>query len=458
MSTTPSNESTRVNSPTDERTSVAGFPYLGYPPRVSTPVLRRTVINATQLQAEAAAEAIITDSERWGMPVARQQERVGQAAVHAAMIVQSALIFDLPTSQAIRMFAPCSPPTSINTLPRTPADTPSPEPLPIPPRRVDTPFPHDLAQPSSPVVPPVYSPQYAPPDYTPHSPTPEPQEERESSPPTSTAETPGAHPGPGWIPNVNEEGILHEYTVPVGEEGLEIAPFFQYDFDTDTPEILLTRGRNCRVHARFLRARSQPYPCPILTQQQKLLFRRNERHTRLVDQALDLERDVTLRAKVQHFRRDVEKAARAADFAAEAKEVFNQARLDAWNSAKRLADADAYTRLRTRILTEVVRSHDLPRHVVIEGLQSIHDRAHKHSRRREERCRWCRKDNHDTAECGMMRQCLYCMGQGHLEADCRTPHLRCTEEYMCNVPHDHRRFHYPCIALTLAAAQLAQSG
>jgi hypothetical protein len=134
MSTTPINESTRVNSPIDERTSIAGFPYLGYPPRVSTPVLRRTVINATQLQAEAAAEAIITDSERWGMPVARQQERVGQAAVHAAMIVQSALIFDLPTSQAIRMFAPRSPPASINTLPRTPADTPSPEPLPIPPR------------------------------------------------------------------------------------------------------------------------------------------------------------------------------------------------------------------------------------------------------------------------------------------------------------------------------------
>jgi len=133
ISTTTTNESTRVNSPIDERTSVAGFPYLGYPPHVSTPVLRRTIINATQLQAEAAAEAIITDSERWGMPVARQQERMGQAAVHAAMIVQSALIFDVPISQAIRMFAPRSPPTSINTLSRTPTDTPSPEPLPIPP-------------------------------------------------------------------------------------------------------------------------------------------------------------------------------------------------------------------------------------------------------------------------------------------------------------------------------------
>jgi hypothetical protein len=88
---------------------------------------------------------------------------------------------------------------------------------------------------------------------------------------------------------------------------------------------------------------------------------------------LDLERDITLQAEVQHFCRGVEKATRAAEFLAEAKEVFNQARLDAWNSARRLADADAYTQLRTRVLTEVVRSHNLPRHIIMEGLQLIHD-------------------------------------------------------------------------------------
>jgi hypothetical protein len=88
-----------------------------------------------QLQAKAAAEAIIIDAERWGMPIARQQERIEQAAVHAAMVVQLALIFNLPISQAIQMFVPRSPLASINSLPvpHTLTNTSSPEPLSIPP-------------------------------------------------------------------------------------------------------------------------------------------------------------------------------------------------------------------------------------------------------------------------------------------------------------------------------------
>jgi Chromo (CHRromatin Organisation MOdifier) domain len=134
MSITPTNDSTRGNTPVNDRPSIMGTPYIEYPQRISTPVLQQTVINATQLQAEEAAEAIIVNAERWGMPIARQQERIGQAAVHVAMVVQSALVFNLPTSQAIQMFAPCSPPASINSLPHTSTDTSSPKPLPIPPR------------------------------------------------------------------------------------------------------------------------------------------------------------------------------------------------------------------------------------------------------------------------------------------------------------------------------------
>jgi hypothetical protein len=437
-----------------------GIPVLEYPIRVSTPVLQRTVLDAAEEQAMEAAEQIITLAQEHGVAVARRQERAQQAAVHAAMIVQSRLVFEIPMGQALRMFGNRSPPATITRLPPAGATTPSPEPLPIPPRRVDTPFPQDLPQTNSddPAVPPVYSPQYAPPDYAPRSPTPEPQEEGELTPELTTEEAPGEYPGPGWIPNIDEEGVVHEYTVPVGEEDLEIAPFFQYDLEVEPPEIRLTQGRNCRVHSRLLRARARPYPCPILTSQQRLLFREKERHTRFVDQALDLERDVSLRAEVQHFRNSIDKSARIAAFIADAKEAFFQARWDEQRSADRLGAADAYTRLRTRVLTEVIPSSRLPSHIINEGLQSIHDRAHDNPRRREERCRWCQRGNHDTAECALIRQCIHCMGHGHLEADCRTPHERCFEGEMCTVPHDHRRFHYPCIAMTLADAQLAQSG
>jgi hypothetical protein len=360
MPSTPTNESTRVDSPINERPTIMGIPVLEYPIRVSTPVLRRTVLDAAEEQAMEAAERIITLAEEHGVAVARQQERAQQAAVHAAMIVQSRLVFEIPQGQALHMFGNRSPPATITRLPPAGTTTPSPEPLPIPPRRVDTPFPQDLPHTNDPAVPPVYSPQYAPPDYAPRSPTPEPQEEGELTPEPTTAEAPGEYPGPGWIPNIDEEGVVHEYTVPVGEEDLEIAPFFQYDLEVEPPEIRLTQGRNCRVHSRLLRARARPYPCPILTSQQRLLFRERERHTRFVDQALDLERDVSLRAEVQHFRNSIDKSARIAAFIADAKEAFFQARWDEQRSADRLGAADAYTRLRTRVLTEVIPSSRLP--------------------------------------------------------------------------------------------------
>jgi hypothetical protein len=117
----------------------------------------------------------------------RIQERFAQrrrAGEHAAMIVQAAEMFGETIPVAIQAFARRSPsqggrgPLPIMHAPVSPllpSAVPSPEPIPIPPRRNDTPFPReeDIAQAPAPVSPlPLYSPVSPPPFYQ-NTPTPD---------------------------------------------------------------------------------------------------------------------------------------------------------------------------------------------------------------------------------------------------------------------------------------------
>ena len=127
----------------------------------------------------------------------------------------------------------------------------------------------------TPLAPPVYT----QPPYAPQSSTPEPD----------IHFTPYAHPGPDWVVNLTNKGITHDEQIPTDEhsEEEEIAPFYSYDFATDSPELLLTRGRNHRVHSRPLYARACPYHVPLFTRQEHLLFYHGQPYTPLMDAALD---------------------------------------------------------------------------------------------------------------------------------------------------------------------------
>ena len=95
------------------------------------------------------------------------------------------------------------------------------------------------------------------------------QDCEEAQTPAPGGPMPGVHPGFGWFRNANEETgspIFREYII---DDGLEIiAPYYQLDMDTDSPELLLTHGRWCTVHSRTLKARKDPYPHPALTRKQ----------------------------------------------------------------------------------------------------------------------------------------------------------------------------------------------
>ena len=93
-----------------------------------------------------------------------------------------------------------------------------------------------------------------PPSYAPQSPSPE--DDRRT--------VPYANPGPDWVVNLTNEGITHNVRIPTDKHSKEeeIALFFCYNFATNSPELLLTRGRNSKVHSCLLYARPRPYQVP----------------------------------------------------------------------------------------------------------------------------------------------------------------------------------------------------
>ena len=72
--------------------------------------------------------------------------------------------------------------------------------------------------------------------------------------------------------NIDNNSMLHKVTVLMEHEGVEIAPFIWYDFDTDSSELLITCGQGCPVYSCFLKAWPQLYPLPPFTRHERLLF------------------------------------------------------------------------------------------------------------------------------------------------------------------------------------------
>jgi hypothetical protein len=72
---------------------------------------------------------------------------------------------------------------------------------------------------------------------------------------------PHVHPEPGWSLNHDRTWVLYDVRLSVGQEGLEVPAFIQYDFDTNDPE-LLTRGWGCTVHLQPLHTQPHPRPYP----------------------------------------------------------------------------------------------------------------------------------------------------------------------------------------------------
>jgi hypothetical protein len=161
----------------------------------------------------------------------------------------------------------------------------------------------------------------------------------------------GVHPRFGWFHNANKETrspIFCEYVI---NDGLKIiAPYYQLDMDTDSPKLLLTCGRRCTVHSCTLQARKDPYPCPMLTHKQHYSFEADQPFSHLMDWALDQEEDDMLKAEVTQYRAMTKRASRIANHIVALHEDLADVTQQRFQSAKSLADANAYYCIATRII------------------------------------------------------------------------------------------------------------
>jgi hypothetical protein len=102
-------------------------------------------------------------------------------------------------------------------------------------------------------------------------------------PPCIDSLDPWAHPSLGWRLNSSPCGLTFNIKVlnEIGE--LVTVPFYQVDLSALEPEILVICGCNCAIHTRPLHACADPYPRPMLTKKQALMFHEGQVYTPLVD-------------------------------------------------------------------------------------------------------------------------------------------------------------------------------
>ena len=106
--------------------------------------------------------------------------------------------------------------------------------------------------------------------------------------PAPNSPLPEVHLSVGWHCNINKETGNPIFTKYLIDNNLKIiAPYFQFDMDSDSPKLLLTRGHHCSVHSCTLRAHKDPYPRPALTCKQHYSFDADQPFSHLVDWAME---------------------------------------------------------------------------------------------------------------------------------------------------------------------------
>jgi hypothetical protein len=123
--------------------------------------------------------------------------------------------------------------------------------------------------------------------------------------------------------------------------------------DDDGPSVLGTQGKNCPTSCKPLRAARARFPqCPY-TRKQWFLFAEDEKHSPLVDAALEDLEDPTLKAKVICHRLFVSKMRRTARHMSHLRRKFLAYQEEAWITHELLANANAAFRITHMINSDI---------------------------------------------------------------------------------------------------------
>ena len=261
------------------------------------------------------------------------------------------------------------------------------------------------------------------------------KDRKEAQTPAPGGPMPGVHPGFGWFCNTNEETrspIFHKYVI---DDGLKIiAPYYQLDIDTNSSELLLTCGQQCTVHSCTLRAHKDPYPCPALTCKQWYSFEADQPFSHLVDWALNQEEDNTLKAEVARYRAMTKRASRIANHIAALREDLADISQQRFQSAKALANTNAYYHIAPHIIYSMPSLKHLTDNQVNHAHNFFNDPWANCPRHNTLLCSWCSTNGHNVEDCKPLTKCEYCGRWGHCSDFCRTPHDACSINEPCCIP------------------------
>jgi hypothetical protein len=258
--------------------------------------------------------------------------------------------------------------------------------------------------------------------------------------PTPDGPQPGVKPGVGWT--VNQ--ILPDWKLPNVPDGngTSTAAFVLIDMtDDDGPSVLGTQGKNCPTSCRPLRATRARFPQRPYTCKQRFLFAEDEKHSPLVDAALEELEDPTLTAEVIRHRLFISKMRRTARHMSHLRRKFLAYQEEAWITYELLANANAAFCITHMINSDIGGGFGsgarLSHRVRLEGMDILEDPWREEPTRREAFCEWCRREDHDTGFCHFLRKCQFCGQCGHVEDKCNIPHRNCHHGLTCKVPVDH---------------------
>ncbi|KAH9952413.1 hypothetical protein BGW80DRAFT_1452512 [Lactifluus volemus] len=329
-------------------------------------------------------------------------------------ILQGANMWNLPLQEALQQFGHSDPRYSVGST-----RAPSPPPLMLRPRTEIT----ELVlrhlgrtialMPASPA--PSYHSDFPPPPSTPsyHVTTPpgntpdlSPTSPTLDDPISSSDEAPGVKPGVGWI--VNQ--ILPDWKLPNVPDGngTSTAAFVLIDItDDDGPSVLGTQGKNCPTSCRPLRAARARFPQRPYTRKQRFLFAEDEKHSPLVDAALEELEDPTLMAEVIRHRLFISKMRRTAHHMSHLRRKFLAYQEEAWITYELLANANAAFRITHMINSDIGGGFGsgarLSHRVRLEGMDVLEDPWREEPTHREAFCEWCRREDHDMGFCHFLR-------------------------------------------------------
>jgi hypothetical protein len=181
-----------------------------------------------------------------------------------------------------------------------------------------------------------------------------------------------------------------QFVLPTNQ-GQDVAPFYCVNMDDKYPTVSTTVGHGCLVYTIPLCAKPHHYPKPLLTQKEEFPFHDGECFTPLINEALQMEGDITLRGEVVCYRRAIAKVHSLLQQLVSLKRKFNDATWDVQNSRKRLAMVDTYGRLEPHVLYGVQVNEDITAEDLEYGIAQVTNPWEQGPNYENAMCEWCLK-------------------------------------------------------------------